>query len=566
MQYSEIVELYEKLSSTTKKLEKVEIIAGFLPKLKGNEEFVYLLRGSVFPDYDSHEFGISTQLVIKSISVASGFSTNDVVSKFKEIGDLGDVVYQLLKKKKQNSLFSKKLSVNHVISSLRKITSIAGDGAVDKKVAIVSELLIESRDRESCYIARTLLSDLRIGVADAILVDSIVKAFFPHDIEMINRVQKAHDLINDFAEILKLAFSGKKSFEHIPLIPGRALNVMLPTKVYDIDEAFNVCGRPCAFEHKYDGFRILISYDGKNIKIFTRRLEDVTLQFPDIVETVSKNVKAKSFIIDAEAVGFDYENNKYLPFESISQRIKRKYDIRDLASKLPVDVKVFDILYLNGEDKIDLHFIERRKLLEKIINPVKLKISLSEQIITDSKEEADKFYKGALKIGEEGVMIKNLNSPYVSGRYVGNMAKLKPTVTDFALVIVWAEYGTGKRAGGLTSFIVACKSGDDFLEVGKVSSGLKEKESEGTSYQEIDSILRPFIVKEEGNKVYVKPSVVVSVTYQNIQVSPTYSSGFALRFPRITHYRPERGIHDIATLYDIKREVVKGSRRLAKKK
>jgi len=566
MQYSEIVELYEKLSSTTKKLEKVEIIAGFLPKLKGNEEFVYLLRGSVFPDYDSHEFGISTQLVIKSISVASGFSTNDVVSKFKEIGDLGDVVYQLLKKKKQNSLFSKKLSVNHVISSLRKITSIAGDGAVDKKVAIVSELLIESRDRESCYIARTLLSDLRIGVADAILVDSIVKAFFPHDIEMINRVQKAHDLINDFAEILKLAFSGKKSFEHIPLIPGRALNVMLPTKVYDIDEAFNVCGRPCAFEHKYDGFRILISYDGKNIKIFTRRLEDVTLQFPDIVETVSKNVKAKSFIIDAEAVGFDYENNKYLPFESISQRIKRKYDIRDLASKLPVDVKVFDILYLNGEDKIDLHFIERRKLLEKIINPVKLKISLSEQIITDSKEEADKFYKGALKIGEEGVMIKNLNSPYVSGRYVGNMAKLKPTVTDLDLVIVGAEYGTGKRAGGLTSFIVACKSGDDFLEVGKVSSGLKEKESEGTSYQEIDSILRPFIVKEEGNKVYVKPSVVVSVTYQNIQVSPTYSSGFALRFPRITHYRPERGIHDIATLYDIKREVVKGSRRLAKKK
>src|SRR3989344_3567011 len=565
MQYSEIVELYEKLSSTTKKLEKVEIIAGFLPKLKGNEEFVYLLRGSVFPDYDSHEFGISTQLVIKSISVASGFSTNDVVSKFKEIGDLGDVVYQLLKKKKQNSLFSKKLSVNHVISSLRKITSIAGDGAVDKKVAIVSELLIESRDRESCYIARTLLSDLRIGVADAILVDSIVKAFFPHDIEMINRVQKAHDLINDFAEILKLAFSGKKSFEHIPLIPGRALNVMLPTKVYDIDEAFNVCGRPCAFEHKYDGFRILISYDGKNIKIFTRRLEDVTLQFPDIVETVSKNVKAKSFIIDAEAVGFDYENNKYLPFESISQRIKRKYDIRDLASKLPVDVKVFDILYLNGEDKIDLHFIERRKLLEKIINPVKLKISLSEQIITDSKEEADKFYKGALKIGEEGVMIKNLNSPYVSGRYVGNMAKLKPTVTDLDLVIVGAEYGTGKRAGGLTSFIVACKSGDDFLEVGKVSSGLKEKESEGTSYQEIDSILRPFIVKEEGNKVYVKPSVVVSVTYQNIQVSPTYSSGFALRFPRITHYRPERGIHDIATLYDIKREVVKGSRRLAKK-
>src|SRR3989344_1822997 len=565
MLYSEIVAVYEKLAGTAKRLEKIAILSEFISAFKGEEQYSYLLRGCVFPDYDSRELGISTQIVLKAISRATGTSLDEVIVLFKKNGDLGDVAMTMLEKHKQKSLFSKPLSVGHVFDSLRKVAEITGDGTVDKKLAIISELLISAKPVEARYIVRTLLSDLRIGVADAVLLEAINLKFFSGAKDTLEKVQKAYDLLTDFAEVFRLCEKGIDAINHVSLIPGRALNVMLPTKVYDIDEAFNVCGRPCAFEHKYDGFRILISYDGKNIKIFTRRLEDVTLQFPDIVETVSKNVKAKSFIIDAEAVGFDYENNKYLPFESISQRIKRKYDIRDLASKLPVDVKVFDILYLNGEDKIDLHFIERRKLLEKIINPVKLKISLSEQIITDSKEEADKFYKGALKIGEEGVMIKNLNSPYVSGRYVGNMAKLKPTVTDLDLVIVGAEYGTGKRAGGLTSFIVACKSGDDFLEVGKVSSGLKEKESEGTSYQEIDSILRPFIVKEEGNKVYVKPSVVVSVTYQNIQVSPTYSSGFALRFPRITHYRPERGIHDIATLYDIKREVVKGSRRLAKK-
>jgi DNA ligase 1 len=557
MLYSEFVLLYERLSATTKRLEKIEIIAEFLPKLKGKEEFIYLLRGRIFPDYDSREFGISTQLVIKSISVASGYSQDDVVSKFKEIGDLGDVAFILLKKKKQHSLFSKKLDAGYVINSLRKITHITGNGTVDKKVAIVSELLIESRDRESCYIVRTLIGDLRIGVAEAVLLDS--------DLDMPEKVQKAYNSINDFAQIFKFAFLGKKSFEHVSLVPGRALNVMLATKVSNVAEAFKVCGKPAAFEYKYDGFRILISFDGKEIKLFTRRLEDVTLQFPDVIETVSEYVDAKSFILDAEAVGFDSSNGKYLPFEAISQRIKRKYDILELASKLPVEVKVFDVLYLNGENKVELPFIERRKLLENVVESVKLKISLSEQIITDSEKEVEKFYKDALKIGEEGLMIKNLNSTYISGRYVGNMAKLKPDVADLDLVIVGAEYGTGKRAGGLTSFIVACRKGDEFLEIGKVSSGLKEKSSEGTSYSEIDSILRPFILKEEGNKVFIKPSVVVSVSYQNIQPSSVYSSGFALRFPRITHYRPERGIRDVATIDDIRREVVKDSRKLAKK-
>lgn len=564
MLYSDFVQLYEKLSSTTKKLEKIEILASFLPKLKGEEDLIYLLRGKVFPDYDVRELGISTQLVIKSISIASGFSISEVNSKFKLIGDLGDVSVELLKIKKQNSLFSKKLTAQHVMDSLRKISSISGTGTIDKKIAIISELLIESTFRETCYIIRTLLGDLRIGVADAVLLGAINNAFF-QDKNMLDKIEKTYDLINDFAQLLKLSLSGKESFEHISLIPGRPINVMLATKVSSIQEAFEICGKPAAFEHKYDGFRVIISYDGKKIKLFTRRLEEVTNQFPDIVEIVSKHVKAKSFILDAEAVGFDSKTGKYLPFESISQRIKRKYDIGELASKMPVEVKIFDVLYLNGENKLESTFIERRKLIEEVIENVPWKISISTQIITDSEKEVQKFYKDALKIGEEGIMIKNLNSSYVSGRYVGNLAKLKPDVSDLDLVIVGAEYGTGKRAGGLTSFIVACKSGDKFLEVGKVSSGLKEKEGEGTTYNEINALLQPLIIDEDDSSVNVKPKIVVSVTYQNIQPSPTYSSGFALRFPRITHYRPERGIHDIATLEDIKKEFSKTFRRLNKK-
>lgn len=565
MLYSEFVELYEELASTTKKLEKIDIIAQFLPKLKGCEEYSYLLRGRVFPDYDVRELGISTQLVIKAISLASGTNSEDVVLKFKKSGDLGDVAVELLKKKKQLSLFSNKLTVQHVFTNLQKIASITGEGSTDKKLAVISELLIESNSKEACYIIRTLLSDLRIGVADAVLLGAIARAFFPDDVEMLDKIERAYDLLNDFSTLLKYSISGKKAFEHITLIPGRPLNVMLATKVYDIAEAFEVCGKPAAFEHKYDGFRMIVSFDGKKIKLFTRRLEEVTNQFPDVVETVSKHVHAQSFIIDAEAVGFDSKKEKYLPFEAISQRIKRKYDINELAKKLPVDLKVFDILYLNGQNKLEMPFIERRKLLEGVVDNVAWKISPSTQIITDSEKEVEKFYRDALKIGEEGIMIKNINSAYISGRYVGNMAKLKPDVKDLDLVIVGGEYGTGKRAGGLTSFIVACRSGEKFVEIGKVSSGLKEKEGEGTTYSELDSILRPFILSEEGNTVKIKPNVIVSVTYQNIQPSPTYGSGFALRFPRITHYRPERGIHDIASLEDIKKEVAKSFRKLANK-
>jgi DNA ligase-1 len=489
---------------------------------------------------------------------------DEIISKFKTIGDLGDVAVSSLLKKKQSSLFSKKLTAEHILESLRKVASTSGEGAIEKKVAIISELLIESDGKESCYIVRTLLGDLRIGVADAVLLSAIAKAFFDKK-EMLEKIEKTYDLINDYAHLLKLSFLGEDAFEHISLIPGRPLNVMLATKVESVEEAFKVCGKPAAFEHKYDGFRIIISYDGKKIKLFTRRLEDVTNQFPDVVEIVSNYVKANSFIIDAEAVGFDSSKNKYLPFEAISQRIKRKYDIEELSKKMPVEIKVFDILYLNGENKLDLSFIERRKIIEDIVESKPWKISLSKQIITDDVPEVEKFYKDALKMGEEGIMIKNLNSSYISGRYIGNMAKLKPDSEEFDLVIIGGEYGTGKRAGGLTSFIVACKNGDKFLEVGKVSSGLKEKQGEGTTYQEINSLLQPLITSENEDGVKVKPKVVVSVNYQNIQPSPTYSSGYALRFPRITHYRPERGIHDIATIEDIKKEVVKSFRRLSKK-
>jgi DNA ligase 1 len=563
MNYSEFVEVYEELVETTKRLEKETILAKFLRKLKekGKSEWIHLLKGNVVADYDPREIGISGQLTIKAISKSLGVKESDVVARLRKIGDLGEIAEEFTRKKRQSTLFSKRLKVEKVFDNIQKMMEVEGKDSVDRKMALVSELLGQASEKEAKYIVRTLMGDLRIGVADGIIKDGIAEAFF--DIgekkEMSEVVEKVYGLSNDFAVVFDAAAKGKKELDKVGIVPGRAVNVMLAVKAKDIRDAFRICGKPAAIEHKYDGFRVVISNDGKEIKLFTRRLEEVTKQFPDVVKVVEKHVKGKSYILDSEVVGFDPKTKKYKPFEAISQRIRRKYDIEKLERDLPVEVNVFDVLYLNGKGMMGEPFKERRKLVEKIVKTEKLMIRPAVQIITDSEDVAEKFYKEAMKIGEEGIMVKSLDKPYHTGRKVGYLVKMKPDVADLDLVVVGAEYGTGKRGGWLTSYIVACKSGDKFLEVGKVSSGLKELEQEeGTTYAEMTKILKPLITKTKDNVVRVKPKVVVSLTYQNLQGSPNYNSGYALRFPRITHYRPDKKVGEIATLEDIKKEVKKG--------
>ena len=558
MLYSEFVNIYESLARISGRLEKTSLLAEFLKNLKshGKSEWIYLLKGRVFPDYDPREFGISDKLAIKAIAKASGVKEEEILKRYRKIGDLGELAEEFIEKRKQSTLFHSKLETNKIFDNLKNLAEFEGKGSVEKKLSLISELLNSASGKEAKYIIRTLLSDLRIGAADGVLRDSLASAFFKEEKEMIDKIESAYDLANDYAIVFEAASKGKKELEKITITTGRPMKVMLPIKVDNIEEAFRICGKPAAIEHKYDGFRVLINKDEKgNISLFTRRLENVTKQFPDIVEIVNKNIKAKSFIIDSEVVGFNPKTKKYLPFEAISQRIKRKYDIEKLQKILPVEINVFDIVYYNNDVLANLPFMERRKILEKIIHTEKLKIRPSMQFVTDNEKKALVFYHKALKIGEEGIMIKKLDAPYQPGRRVGYMVKMKPDIADLDLVIVGAEYGSGKRAGWLTSYIVACKSNSDFLEVGKVSSGLKEKEEQGTSYEEMTKLLKPLIIEERGKEVRVKPKIVVSVTYQNVQKSPSYNSGYALRFPRITHYRPERGIHDIATLKEIEKEI-----------
>ncbi len=630
MLYIELAELYEKLEATTKRLEKTFLLANFLKKAIGMfkqkklseeqlKDLAYLVQGKIMPTWSESEIGISSQLIIKCISKATGINEEQIVKLWKEVGDLGKVAETASSKKKQVTLFSKALTASKVIENLRKASKVEGEGSVDKKIMLVAELLTNAQPKEARYIVRTILEELRIGVGEGIVRDAIVQATMPIatplfvkckncnaivpqqnycvncqkqlDAEALNgdklsyeevvkliqhkkqlpnvivassidearkiyqlfidKVQEAYDISADFGEVLIKAARSIYELDKIELKPGKPVKVMLALKASNIEEAFSKVGKPAQIEYKYDGFRVLIhkSKDGK-IKIFTRRLEDVTKQFPEIVQYVKQQVNAESFIIDGEAVGYDPKTKKYRPFQEISQRIKRKYHIAEMAKELPVEVHIFDILYLNGKSTIKLKFGERRKLIEKIIKPVPYKLVLAKKCVTSSVEEAEAFYNEALDNGQEGVMFKNLEAPYKPGARVGYMLKLKPEKATLDLVIVGAEWGTGKRSGWLSSFVVACYDSitGRWLTVGKVGTGVKEKEATGLTFEQLTEMLKPLIIEEKGREVKIKPQVVVEVMYQEIQKSPTYESGYALRFPRIIRLRPDKAPEEADTI------------------
>jgi len=325
---------------------------------------------------------------------------------------------------------------------------------------------------------------------------------------------------------------------------------MLAQKVLSVKEAFKSVGKPAILEYKYDGFRMQI-HKSSEIKIFTRRLEDVTLQFPEVKEFVEKNIKADSCIIDCEAVGYNPETNTYTSFQNISQRIKRKYKIEELSIKLPVELNVFDLIYLDGEDYLSVPFLERRKKLESIIVEVPKKIVLSKKIITENEEEAETFFKKSIALGNEGLMFKNMHAFYKPGARVGSMVKYKSVMDPLDLVIIGAEWGEGKRSGWLTSFSIACVSDSEFLELGRVGTGLKEKKEEGLSFQELTELLKPLIIEEKGKDVKVKPEIVVSILFEEIQKSPSYNSGYALRFPRFTILRQDKNVDDVLNIEEL---------------
>lgn len=577
MRYASLVAVYEALDATSKRLEKTHLLAEFLKTVPDSdlERTLLLLRGRPFPQWDKRTLGVSSKLAVKAVAIASGETERLVTDAWRRQGDLGKVAVALVGKKKQATLASSELTVKELFDTLRRLPGMEGKGSVEQKTKTIAALLGNATGNEALYLLRTVLETLRVGVADATLRDAICWAFLEpkityniekNDIEfadessreeynlLIAAVQRAHDRCNDFVRVARAAKEGVAGLDAIRLELGTPIRVMLAQREATVAAGMARVGTPAALEYKYDGFRLQCHKDGETIILFTRRLENVTAQFPDVVAAAKRGIPAEKAILDCEAVGYDPGTGRHRPFQEISQRIRRKYDIGKLQGLLPVELQVFDLLYLDGTELLDRPFSERRTLLEKTIRQVPQHIVHSEYIVTDSAAQGERFYQHAVAAGHEGIMCKALDGVYRPGSRVGHMVKVKPVLDTMDLVVVAAEWGEGKRSGWLTSFTIACKGDEgDYVTIGKVGTGLKELEQEGgVTFNQVTELLRPCIVAEDGRDVTVRPELVFELAFEEIQRSPSYGSGYALRFPRILRVRDDRDPEEITSLEEVR--------------
>lgn len=556
MKYLELVKVYEKLEKTQSKLEKTGIIAELFEKISTEdlEKVVLLVSGKVFPSYSEHELGIASQLMIKAISRAAGFSEKSINEKFRERGDLGLVAADCVKSRRQQTLFKKSLTIDKVFENLRRIAFISGVRSQEKKMDMLSELFASAEPEEALYIVRTTLEELRVGVAEGLIRDAIVRAFLkPKDMEEKKKYTKmvdyAWNILSDFSEVARIAKeSGVEGLKKVKVKLGQPIHLMLGEKAKSIKEIIDKFGK-VAIEYKYDGMRGEIHKKGNEIWIFTRRLENVTKQFPDLVKLCRKCLKPKECIVEGEVLAVDPKTGYPQPFQNLSQRIHRKYNIREMIEKIPIQMNLFDILYVDGKMLFNEPFTERRKTLEKSVSVIPEKFQLAKQIVTDDLKKAESFYHEALTAKQEGVFLKVLDSKYVFGRHVGGWYKIKPIMETLDLVIVAATWGEGKRSKWLSSYVLACREPDtgSYLPCGMMGTGLTED-----MFQLMTDALKPLITEEKGKDVKVRPRIVVEVAYQEIQKSSNYESGFALRFPRLIRVRDDKGPEEADTTERVK--------------
>ena len=320
---------------------------------------------------------------------------------------------------------------------------------------------------------------------------------------------------------------------------------MLADHVKDLKEALEKFEEP-AIEWKYDGFRIQCHKNGQKVKIVSRRMDDVTNQFPDIAAMVRDNISAKKCIIEGEALSVDAKGNP-LPFQSLSRRIQRKYEIEKMVKEIPVQVNLFELIYFNTT-WMDKPLKDRWHKLKEIVKETK-SFRLADHIETKDFDRANAFYKKALSSWQEGVIVKNLCAKYQPGKRVGYWLKVKEILEPLDLVVTGAEWGEGKRAKWLGSLILAAKKGDEFVETARMGSGLTDQQMEDLTKE-----IKPLIISEEGKIVKTKPKIVLEIGYEEIQKSPKYPSGYALRFPRLLRIRTgDKSPYDVNTVKDIEK-------------
>ncbi|MEA1904407.1 MAG: ATP-dependent DNA ligase, partial [Candidatus Hadarchaeota archaeon] len=365
MRYATLAESFDKLEGTSSYLEKNDIIADLLEKAPPElmEMVVPLMLGSVYPAYVSKETGIGHQQLKKAVAMASGYSSSRVDKLMEKVGDLGGVASQLLSKKRQVTLFKGFLSVEKVFENIKKLPEITGPGSVDRKIGTVAELLADSSPVEAKFITRTVLGDLRIGVAEGRLRDAVARAF---DVSA-DVVEHAYMLTTDYGKVAKAAAEGgRKGLEKLGLTVGHPVNPMLAQRAESVEEVLRRMGGKAAFETKLDGIRIQVHKDGGEIILFTRRMEDYTKMFPDLEGPLREALRPDRAIVDGELVAIDRGTGKPMPFQEVLKR-RRKYKISRAIKEIPVEVHLFDVLLFGERTVLGEPYTKRRRELEKMV-------------------------------------------------------------------------------------------------------------------------------------------------------------------------------------------------------
>ncbi|AEG17221.1 DNA ligase [Methanobacterium paludis] len=545
MKYMELVEVYEALDSTTKRLEKTSILAKFF-KIMGNEEpellpIVTLMSlGRIFPTWSEEELGLGSKLLMKAISLVAGVGPDDVENMTRDAGDIGLAAETLLKRKQQSTLFARQpLTIEKVHSNLIKITKISGNRAQNKKMEILRELFSSASPKEAKYITRTVLEELRVGVGEGTIKDAISEAF---EVEK-TAVERAHMLTNDLGLVAEVAKEeGEEGLGKLTLKPGKPVKPMLAQLSPGIKISVEEMGWALC-ETKYDGIRVQIHRLGDDINIFTRRLENISNAVPEIVEYIRKSLPACDFIVEGEIIVT--RDGKPISFQYILQRVRRKYDIEKMREKVPLKLYLFDVLYYDGP-QIDTPFEERRRILESIVTVTEHKLELSSQVKTTPEEiwKAEDLFTASIKGGHEGIMIKDPHAPYMPGIRGKKMLKLKAVPETLDLVIVGGTYGKGRRAHVIGSYLLAVRDeNNDFKTLAHAATGLDDN-----MLIELSRMVEPLIVKKMGRKVEITPSIILEIAYSEIVKSPEYESGYSLRFPVVKRIREDIGLDDIDTV------------------
>jgi DNA ligase-1 len=573
LKYAEIAEAYEKIEATTKRLEMTDLLVGLLKNTPKEiiDKVVYLTQGKIYPDFVKLEIGVAERLAIKALAKASGIKESEIEEDLKKTGDLGETAQKFMAKKKQVTFFQQPLTVQKVYETLDKMAKASGSGAVDLKTALLAGLLADATPKEAKYIMRTVTGNLRLGIADMTVLDALAIAYGGGK-EARELIERAYNISSDLGRVAKaVAEKGLRGVKKFEVLVGEPIRPMLAERLSSPEEILEKLGGKCIAEYKYDGERVQIHKKNDEVTLFSRRLEDISSQYPDAIELVKKYVRPKEAILEAECVAIDVDTGEMRPFQELMHR-RRKYGIEEAMKEYPVSLFMFDALYVDGKDlTLEPYPIRREALVEAIEESERVKTA--KYIITDNPKELEKFFLEAIENGCEGLVCKSMaeDSVYQAGArgwlWIKYKRDYKSEMTDTVdLVIVGAFHGRGKRAGTYGALLLAAYNpeSDTFETVTKCGTGFTDED-----LAKLPEMMKKHVISHKHPRVnsmieadvWFEPVVVIEVLGAEITLSPIHTcamnairqgSGLAIRFPRFTgNYRLDKAAEDATTINEI---------------